>query len=400
MVLKKTGLAAAVLLAGSQLAYANDLNINGFINVTGGVLSNDKISLDGYNDNPSFDQGTLMGLQMSKKVNDSTSATVQLVSRGSEDYQTEASWAYITYALNNDTDIRAGRLRTPFFYYSDFLEVGYAFNWVRPPSSVYRLDGLSSITGVDITHRFNIGNVDGSVQVYTGRYNDDFALNGDVYEVELRNAMGAVFSLNQGNFGARVSYHQADLSFDANSLVTSRTPPTADINGNISVDLTDPTAVADALKGSRALDSISSIAELRGVEADFIANKDKSQFYQASLSWDNGSTALIAEWTGLKHDTALLNDDTAWLVSAAQRYGDATVHLTYTVTEDDLESGLVGQVQKNAESEENSIILGLRYDYDSSTALKFDIQHHDEKLVGGTKGDSGFLYTVGMSLVF
>ena len=192
MVLKQTGLAAAVLLASSQLAYANDLNINGFINVTGGVLSNDKISLDGYDDNPSFDQGTLMGLQMSKKVNDSTSATVQLVSRGSEDYKTEASWAYITYALNNDTDIRAGRLRTPFFYYSDFLEVGYAFNWVRPPSTVYRLDGLSSITGVDITHRFHIGNVDGSVQVYTGRYNDDFALNGDVYEVELRNAMGAV----------------------------------------------------------------------------------------------------------------------------------------------------------------------------------------------------------------
>lgn len=76
MVLKQTGLAAAVLLASSQLAYANDLNINGFINVTGGVLSTDKISLDGYDDNPSFDQGTLMGLQMLKKVNDSTSATV------------------------------------------------------------------------------------------------------------------------------------------------------------------------------------------------------------------------------------------------------------------------------------------------------------------------------------
>src|SRR5690606_33806211 len=342
MVLKKTGLAAAVLLAGSQLAYANDLNINGFINVTGGVLSNDKISLDGYNDNPSFDQGTLMGLQMSKKVNDSTSATVQLVSRGSEDYQTEASWAYITYALNNDTDIRAGRLRTPFFYYSDFLEVGYAFNWVRPPSSVYRLDGLSSITGVDITHRFNAGAFDGSVQVYTGRYNDDFALNGDTYEVELRNTLGAVFSLNQGNFGAPVSYHQADLSFDTDN------------------------------PSGRALDLIYAAAPA-AVKSEFAAQQDKSQFYQASLSWDNGSTALIAEWTGLKHDTALLNDDTAWLVSAAQRYGDATVHLTYTVTEDDLESGTVGVVQKNAESEENSIILGLRYDYDSSTALKFDI---------------------------
>lgn len=76
------------------------------------------------------------------------------------------------------------------------------------------------------------------------------------------------------------------------------------------------------------------------------------------------------------------------------------MHLTYTVTEDDLKSGTVGTVQKFAENKDARIILGLRYDYDSSTALKFDIQHHDEKLVGGTKGDSGFLYTVGMSLVF
>lgn len=38
MALKKTALAAAVLLASSPLAYANDLKINGFINVTGGVL--------------------------------------------------------------------------------------------------------------------------------------------------------------------------------------------------------------------------------------------------------------------------------------------------------------------------------------------------------------------------
>ncbi len=112
---------------------------------------------------------------------------------------------------------------------------------------MYRLDGLSSITGVDITHRFNIGNVDGSVQVYTGRYNDDFALNGDTYEVELRNTLGAVFSLNQGNFGARVSYHQADLSFDTDN------------------------------PSGRALDLIYAAAPA-AVKSEFAAQQDKSQF--------------------------------------------------------------------------------------------------------------------------
>src|SRR5690606_31093441 len=278
---------------------------------------------------------------------------------------------------------------------------GYAFNWVRPPSTVYRLDGLSSITGVDITHRFNAGAFDGSVQLYTGRYNDDFTLNGDTSDVELRNALGAVFSLNRGNFGARVSYHQADLSFD------------------------------NELGGERALDGLLDLAEAVALTSGFTApqatafansnfkpDEDKSQFYQASLSWDNGSTALIGEWTALKHDTAALIDDQAWLVSAAQRYGDATVHLTYTVTEDDLKSGTVGTVQKFAENKDARIILGLRYDYDSSTALKFEIQHSEQKnasarVTRDNTGnvtatnpnaalveESGFLYTVGMSLVF
>ena len=374
MVLRKSGLAAAVLLACSPAAFSDDLNINGFMNVTAGNLSTEDISLDGYDDGVSFDVGTVVGLQMSKQVNDTTSATVQLISRGSDNYSTEASWAYVTYAANENTDIRMGRLRTPFFYYSDFLEVGYAYNWVRPPSIVYRLDEFSSISGVDVTHRFAIGGMDGSIQAYTGRYNDDFTLSGDTYHIELRRAAGMVFSLNSGDFGARLSYHQADLTLDANAAL-------AGPNG-------------------RALDNLAAGGALAGVGDEFTADEDKAKFYQASVSYDNGSTAVIAEWTALDQTTALLNDDSAYLISAAQRFGDATVHLTYTVAEDDLESGVVGQVQKNAESKENSIILGMRYDYDSSTAFKVDIQQHDEELVNGAKGESGLLYNVGMSLVF
>jgi hypothetical protein len=183
-----------------------------------------------------------------------------------------------------------------------------------------------------------------------------------------------VFSLNSGDFGARLSYHQADLTLDANAAL-------AGPNG-------------------RALDNLAAGGALAGVGDEFTADEDKAKFYQASVSYDNGSTAVIAEWTALDQTTALLNDDSAYLISAAQRFGDATVHLTYTVAEDDLESGVVGQVQKNAESKENSIILGMRYDYDSSTAFKVDIQQHDEELVNGAKGESGLLYNVGMSLVF
>lgn len=397
MVSRKRSLAAAILLASSHLAVAGDLNINGFMNVTAGYLDNKDVGVTGYEDGINFDQGTLVGLQLSQQVNDTTSATVQLISRGSERYQTEAAWAYITYAAGENTDLRAGRLRTPFFHYSDFLEVGYAFNWVSPPSVVYRLNDMSSMTGVDMTHRFSAGSLDGSVQIYAGRYNDDFTLAGDSYEMELRRAGGAVISLNYDNFGSRISYHKADFY----------------ING------LDPT-------GDRALDQLIALAtgydmaNGTDITSEFVPDGETSNFYQASLSWDNGDTALLAEYTALRHDSALLNDDDAWMVGASQRITAATaLHLTYAHNEDQLKSGDTGIAQSFTEGESDSIILGLRYDYDSAATIKFEVQQLTEKSsdkrlealaanpadIDGARNlslteESGVLYNVGLSLVF
>src|SRR5690554_2662422 len=388
MTLKKLGIASAILLAGAQTAYANDLQINGFLNVTAGVLDNkdieDGFTTGGYDTTLGFDQHTLAGLQISKKVNDNTSATVQLMSRGKQGYKTETAWSYVTYDLSDNTAIRFGRLRTPFFHYSDFLEVGYAFNWVTPPTIVYRLDTMSTLTGVDFTHQFTMGAIDGAFQLYTGRYKDDFELRGDTYDAELSSAAGAVLNLNAGNFGGRLSYHQAELSFK--DLVAD-----SDVNG-------------------RNLDNLIFIASQFGLDDAFQATGQNSSFYQGSLFWDNGSTSLIAEYTALRHDSHILNDDDAWLVSIAQRFGDVTAHLTYAAATNIVKSGNIGTVQKFAESEESDIIVGLRYDYSSSVALKAEAHYItiNKATSRGFKLDSsldldestGSLYTIGMSIVF
>src|SRR5690554_324511 len=388
MTLKKLGIASAILLAGAQTAYANDLQINGFLNVTAGVVDKEEIengfTSAGYDTTLGYDAQTLAGLQISKKVNDNTSATVQLMSRGKQGYKTEAAWAYVTYDVSDNTSIRFGRLRTPFFQYSDFLEVGYAYNWITPPTIVYRLDSMSTLTGVDLTHQFTLGAVDGSIQLYTGRYKDEFELRGDTYDAELASAMGAVVSMNAGNFGGRVSYHQAELSFK--DLVAD-----SDVNG-------------------RNLDNLIFIASQFGLDDAFQATGQNSSFYQGSLFWDNGSTSLITEYTALRHDAHILNNDDAWLVSLAQRFGDVTAHLTYAAATNTVKSGNIGTVQKFAESEESDIIVGLRYDYSSSVALKAEAHYItiNKATSRGFKLDSsldldestGSLYTIGMSIVF
>jgi hypothetical protein len=341
------------------------------------MLDDNKASIAGADNQGGFKNDTVLGLQIQKQVNDSTTATGQLVSRGSDEYATEAAWAFVTYAANDDLDLRMGRLRIPFFQYSDFLEVGYAFNWVRPPSEVYRVP-FSSLDGVDLTQRFSSGSIDGSVQVYYGRFQGDFNTGTDVYASDYRNFAGLAFAANMGNFGTRLSYHQAEIIMNTTDLTTALGAAGAAASA-IATGLGDPSA-AD----------------------DFNFTGQTSQFVEAAFTYDDGTYSAVAEWTALDHESSLFLDDQAWLIGVAARFGDFTPHVTYTEEKDEFDSGNEGVIQKTLplQSEQSSIIVGLRYDYDSGTALKFEIQNNDENTSAGVDGDSATLYSVAVDVVF
>ena len=364
-------------IAIASPAMADDININGFLSVGASMLDDNKASIAGADNQGGFKQDTILGLQVSKQINETTSATGQLVSRGSDDYSTEAAWAFVTYAANDDLDLRMGRLRVPAFYYSDFLEVGYTYNSIRPAEEVYRLP-FSSVDGIDVTQRFYSGDIDGTLQFYYGRYQGSFETSDGIsYDADIRNVTGIALSTNMGNFGSRLSYNQGDflLSTPAGSSLSNAGIGAA----TIAAGLGDPSA-AD----------------------DFNLTGQTSQFLEAALTYDDGTYSALAEWTALNHESTLLMDDQAWLISLAARMGECTPHMTYSTQKDEFASGNEGKIQKQLPLaiEETSITLGLRYDYDTSTALKFEIQNNDEKMVDGVDGESATLYSVAVDLVF
>lgn len=377
MLTKKYWAPSLLALAVASPAMAGDLHINGFLSVGVSMLDKNDAEIAGGDNQGGFKNDNVLGLQMQKQVNDSTTVTGQLVSRGTDDYQTEAAWAFLTYAANDDLDLRMGRLRVPFFQYSDFLEVGYAYNWVRPQEEVYRVP-FSSIDGVDLTQRFSTGDIDGSVQFYYGRYQGDFETSTESYDADFRNFTGLVLSANSGNFGARVSYHQAELIMDTS----------------------DPTSIL----GQASLGAALYAAGLGDASAadDFNFSGQTSTFYGAALTYDDGTYSAVAEWTALDHESSLLLDDQGWLIGVAGRFGDFTPHLTYSSEADSFDSGNEGKIQEllPLKDEQTSITLGLRYDYDTSTALKFEIQNNDEETADGADGDSATLYSVAVDLVF
>mgnify|MGYP005988204833 CR=1 FL=1 len=373
-----------------SVTHANDLNVNGFLSVSAAMLDNSDVSLDGFDNNGNFKNDTILGLQISQQVNDKTGLTGQLVSRGTDDYSTESAWAYVSYAASDDLDLRLGRIRVPFFYYSDFLEVGYAYDWVRPPSEVYSIP-FSSIDGTDLNYRFALGNWDSSLQLYYGRYTPDGA------GVDLSNFTGLAFASNSGDFTLRASYHQLEIDSDGTgSFGATNTQAVGAITTPSVVGVfTNP--VNDALLAQGYTQG-----ELTTASADFILKGQELGFYGLAAGYDNGDISAIAEYTQGFASTPFFTSSTTYLVKLGKRFSEFTTHLTYAATENELDSGIDGDIQKalGLENKQNSIIAGVRYDYDSSTALKFEAQNHDEEIINGSKGKSAMLYTIAIDLVF
>ena len=387
------------LLGAASYTHAaeNDLGIYGFLSVGSSVLDNDlkndtngdgvvnaddAVTLDGFDgDAGNFKQDTVLGLQIIKQINDTTSATGQLVSRGTSNYDTESAWVFVTYSANPDLDLRMGRLRIPFFYYSEFLEVGYAYNWVRTPSDVYNLP-FSSFDGVDMTQRFSMGNFDGDIKLNYGRFSETMELFGSEYQADLRNIAGISLNLTRGDFGLRLSSQRAEVTFDT----------VADITSDRGLDQ----AQAGALSAINLLGKSASVAD------DFTFKGKEGAFYGVALTYNDGEYGLVAEGTAIEYETGLLLDNLAWLISGSKRFNDFTAHATYSTSKDILESGDVGDVQEalGLKGEDISTILGVRYDYDAGTAIKFEVEHHDEKVHNAVDGNSAMLYSVAVDVIF
>lgn len=395
---KKLGTSAVIagLVSSATLVQAadDDLGIYGFLSVGAAVLDTDNrvekgnenygkpISLDGFDDDAgNFKQDAIFGLQITKQVNEKTSATGQLVSRGGSNYNTEAAWAFVTYNATKDVDLRMGRLRIPFFYYSEFLEVGYAYNWIRTPSDVYSLP-FSSFDGVDATKRFSYGKIDGSVKVNYGRFSETIDLYGDDYKADLTNVLGVVVDLNKGDFGFRLSAQQAEVSFDMDPTVSTG-------------------RLVDRLQAG-AYQAIAGLGLDPKLQEEFDFDGHQSNFYDVAFTYNNGTYGLVAEANTIIYESALLMDSESWLVSGSRRFNDITVHATYSTSKSVFDGGDAGEVQKllPLHGEDVSMILGARYDYSAGTALKVEVQHHDEKIHLNEDGNSGMLYSVAVDMIF
>lgn len=200
-------LSVASLLAMPAVA---DIKINGFANLIGGMTLDDDEVLYGYDSDFNFDPASVFGLQVRGDVSEKLSATAQLVGRGSDDYDASFEWAYMTYALSNNSSISAGRIRMPLFKYSASLDVGYSYHWITPPDSVYGVP-FDNMDGVRYDYTNYYGDWEYSVQVFGGR-----AESGPI---EAEKLVGLTFEATLDWFNIRSIYSHTEYSAPNEDLI-------------------------------------------------------------------------------------------------------------------------------------------------------------------------------------
>ncbi|WP_333609511.1 porin [Arsukibacterium sp.] len=365
----------------SALCVANanaNTTINGFASIKAGLTTSGDSSLYDYTDKLNFKNESLLALQIRSDLGERLSVTAQLMGRGSNDFDATFEWAFVTYMLTESTRINVGRLRTPFYRYSDFMDVGYAYDWNRVPQGFYGL-GFDNIEGISIYHTGSFFEADSTWQLIYGSYSDDITLAGNPASARATDIAGGSWELELGSLSFRMAYLRGDLEISSPMLDPLLT-------GLTQAGLTDLVAALDF-------------------------NQDPGQFIGLGMTFDNGSWVLISEYNRIDVKKSFFAQRQNIYLSVGYRFDDFVPY--FLIENEDFTSKdaiyapyqtilpaefllpVIGLVQSQR-VDANSYSIGMRYNFHSSAAFKVQYTTRDDRL----QNDKASLLSFGIDLIF
>ncbi|PKM18611.1 MAG: hypothetical protein CVV11_15035 [Gammaproteobacteria bacterium HGW-Gammaproteobacteria-15] len=361
----------AVTLSSLLIAPAfADLTINGFASIKAGITLDSDDTLYGYDDSLDFKNESLFAVQLMSDLGEKLSVTAQLMGRGAEDFDVEFEWAFISYQLTEEIRINAGRLRTPFYKYSDFRDVGYAYDWLRVPQSVYGL-GFDNIEGISFYHTTQLGSFDSNLQLIAGAYDGDATVSGNSVDAEIKNVLGVAWELGRDWYSLRAAYLRGKVTIDAQSA-------------ELQPGVTFGTFFA-GLSGAGFATLVNEID----------INEEDGAFFGVGFTADKNDWLLVAEYTTVKVDNSFIANQKNFYVSLGHRFDSITPYVSYEKEDNEAKTEIytpylatlppqllvpvAGIVQSQARKA-TTYNLGLRYDFHPSAAFKLQYSSEDNKI--------------------
>lgn len=381
--------------------------INGFASI--GVNTSDEDNFTPYftdiNNKESYLEDSILGIQMTFKVNENLDAVAQLTAEAEDGFNLNAEWAYLSYQVNENWKIRAGRLRVPFYAASEYLDVGYAYPWARPPLEVYSTIPFKSYNGIDTFYNFNVSGFDITLQAMHGI--EEFTNPTGTFDTIMT---GAYVNVNYDDFSFRVGRTHATINGAFNADIGSALglPATIsedDFNAFLAGAITTETdsekaaAISEAIQANALLGGFvanlgNNPAEASALLEVFSLSAFDVDYSDLALSYDNGSLIVSAEATDLKYNDVELTRIYGGYVTVGYRLNQwqpfITVGRTYTTEEADYTKIFGPLMASSMESigfapmEQTTYSSGLRWDVKQGVSIKAQWDHITE--LAGTSG--------------
>jgi len=350
-----------------------EITFNGFASIVGGVTGNDE-SIYGYDDTFNFAPDSLLAIQASSDLGEGLSVTTQIIARGTDDWDPAFEWAYIAYEASDNLRILAGRQRIPFYMFSDFLDVSYAYPWIEPPVGVYSFN-FSTFDGLGAMYNSSIGSFDSSIHVIYGGNTTPLPVGGVLQKSRLKNLTGIAWTLNRDWLTLRTAYFQADLFIevpDFEPLIAGWTQ-----------------------------------AGFPEVGAGLKIEDDPGDFVELAFQIDYENILIIGEYSKVTvENTPLSDDENSYFIMAGYRFDNVLVHATYGWDEDSrdrITNGVpviepllpllipTNAITDNSFVDASYVTVGLRWDFHDSAALKFEYTSYSDDL--NSNNDAGLFRT-------
>ncbi len=292
--------------------------------------------LEEITDDVTFLQDSKFGLQITADVSENMQVVAQILASAEDNnYSMDVEWAYLDYAASDSVMLRAGRIKQPVFLISDYLEVGYAYPWIRPPAEAYSNMPVDSIIGVELLYQTKIGNMNFGFQPYFGSNTEGVPGQSQV-NFFADNYIGMALRLENRYFTVQLSSFQTDVStVDSNDIPALNSEGTA----------------------------VLSVASLSWDVANFVGY---TEYTTRDIEADTGT--LGSGFNTVPFD-ALFSDQDGYYVTLGYRMGKYLPHLTFAAI-DSTPAGSPPNFTQGAR--QDTITLGLRYELNDSAALKME----------------------------
>lgn len=373
-------LCALVLVATSATA---EITFSGYGSLVAGKVVGGQVDPDGekefqvdfydyayYTEDLSMQPESMIAVQARMDVMNNLVFTTQLVAKGADNFSPDIDWLYATYHFKDDLYLMAGRRNLPMYYFSEYMEVGYAYPWVRPPANLYWWE-ITQFNGLTLVKDFQLGAWNMSLSGFGGREEQtdikshDFWRNrgGYYFPPEGTYIAGTADVTWSGILGVNLAASNDWIDLRA-SYFKTKYETFADVMFFDDID-TNGDGIADKKLERRTNPNGTPIrsgsSPLTSFDLDFIG---------LSGSFTTEYVTYLFDYNYVTYDDGYGSKFPTYLVSATYNHNVWQPYIGMSKASLELSKDYLGFGVGDAE-EHQMVTVGLRYNFHSNASLKF-----------------------------